>query len=167
MMRAASARVHETVADVYPYLAGQTGLGALFVPAWAMAGGREEMLKRFQEPELRPRIAREIEAAIEARVLTPENIDIPARQHRFTDYMREMNAGPGETMIRILEKEQPPAILKFGAEADLVELQCGGLRLRRGRSASRNASAVFRHVPARFGTLRARDEGADAIRCRA
>jgi len=121
-MRAASARGHETVADVYPYLAGQTGLGALFVPAWAVEGGPEATLKRFRDPQLRPRIAREIEEAIRARILTPDNIDIPSKQRRFTDYMREMDAGAGETMISILEHENPSAIMKFGAEPDLVEL---------------------------------------------
>ncbi len=122
MMRAASARGHETVADIYPYLAGQTGLGALFVPAWAVEGGRAEMLKRFADPALRPRIAQEIEAAIKARILTPENIYIASHQRQFTEYMRERNAGAGETIISILEKESPSAILKFGAEADLIEL---------------------------------------------
>ena len=121
-MQAATARGHETVADLYPYLAGQTGLGALFVPAWAVEGSPDAMLQRFRDPELRPRIAREIEDAIRARVLTPENIDIPSKQRKFTDYMREMNAGAGETMIRILEKEHPSAILKFGSEPDLIEL---------------------------------------------
>jgi N-acyl-D-amino-acid deacylase len=121
-MQAASNRGHETVADVYPYLAGQTGLGALFVPAWAVEGGQEATLKRFRDPELRPRIASEIEEAIRARVLTPENIDIPSKQRKFTDYMREMHAGAGETMIRILEHESPTAIMKFGAEPDLVDL---------------------------------------------
>jgi N-acyl-D-amino-acid deacylase len=122
MMGAAIARGHETTADVYPYLAGQTGLGALLVPAWAQEGGQEAMLKRFADPSLRPRIAREIEEAIEARFSSPENVDIPARQHKLTDYMREMNAGAGEAMIRILEKDSPTAILKFGSEADLVEI---------------------------------------------
>lgn len=122
MMRAASARGHETVADIYPYLAGQTGLGALFVPAWAVEGGRAEMLKRFADPTLRPRIAQEIEAAIKARILTPENIYVASHQRQFTEYMRERNAGAGETIISILEKESPSAILKFGAESDLVEL---------------------------------------------
>lgn len=122
MMREASKRGHETVADIYPYLAGQTGLGALFVPAWAVSGGREETLKRFRDPELRARIAREIEVAIEARVLTPENIDIPSKGRRFSSYMKAFNAGAGETMIRILETEHPSAIMKFGAEADLIEL---------------------------------------------
>ncbi|MDX2031529.1 MAG: amidohydrolase family protein [Blastocatellia bacterium] len=121
-MRAASARGHETVADIYPYLAGQTGLGALFVPAWAVEGGRGEMVKRFQDPALRPRIANEIEAAIKARILTPENIFVTTHQRNFSEYMRESQAGAGETMMRILEKESPMAIMKFGAEADLVEL---------------------------------------------
>ncbi len=122
MMRAASARGVGTFADVYPYLAGQTGLGALLVPAWATEGGQEEMRRRFADPALRPRIAREIEEAIEARFLSPENVDIPSRGHNLTDYMREMNAGAGETLIRILEKDSPSAILKFGSEADLLAI---------------------------------------------
>jgi N-acyl-D-aspartate/D-glutamate deacylase len=122
MMRAASVRGHETVADIYPYLAGQTGLGALFVPAWAVEGGMAEMRKRFADPTLRPRIAQEIEAAIKARILKPENIYVASHQRQFTEYMRERNAGAGETIISILEKESPSAILTFGAEADLIEL---------------------------------------------
>jgi N-acyl-D-aspartate/D-glutamate deacylase len=122
MMRAASARGHETVADIYPYLAGQTGLGALFVPAWALEGGMAEMRKRFADPTLRPRIAQEIEAAIKARILTPENIYVASHQRQFSEYMRERNAGAGETIISILEKESPSAILKFGSEADLIAL---------------------------------------------
>lgn len=122
MMRAASARGHETVADIYPYLAGQTGLGALFVPAWALEGGMAEMRKRFADPTLRPRIAQEIEAAIKARILKPENIYVASHQRQFSEYMRERNAGAGETIISILEKESPSAILKFGSEADLITL---------------------------------------------
>ncbi len=122
MMHAASTRGHETVADIYPYLAGQTGLGALFVPAWAVEGGMAEMRKRFADPALRLRIAAEIEAAIKARVLKPENIYVASYQRQFTEYMRERNAGAGETIISILEKESPSAILTFGAEADLIEL---------------------------------------------
>ena len=122
MMQSAATRGHETVADIYPYLAGQTGLGALFVPAWAVEGGRAEMLKRFADPALRPRIAQEIETAIKARVLTPENIYVSSHRRQFTEFMRERNAGAGETIISLLEKESPTAIMKFGAESDLIEL---------------------------------------------
>ncbi len=122
MMRAASARGHETVADIYPYLAGQTGLGSLFVPAWAVEGGRAEMLKRFADPALRPRIAQEIETALKARVLKPENIYVSSARRPFIEYMREYNAGAGETIMRMLEAGSPTAIMTFGLEADLVEL---------------------------------------------
>jgi N-acyl-D-aspartate/D-glutamate deacylase len=122
MMRAAAARGHEPFADIYPYLAGQTGLGALLVPAWAVEGGQEEMRKRFHDAQLRPRIAREIEEAIAARFLSPENVYIPSKQRKLTDYMREWSAGAGESIMRILDQESPSAILTFGAESDLVEL---------------------------------------------
>jgi N-acyl-D-amino-acid deacylase len=44
LMRDATARGNYTAADAYPYLAGQTGLGALLIPGWAQDGGRETML---------------------------------------------------------------------------------------------------------------------------
>ena len=47
MMRAATARGVYTAADVYPYLAGQTGLAALFVPGWAQEGGRDSLVRRL------------------------------------------------------------------------------------------------------------------------
>ena len=38
------------VADVYPYLAGQTGLQSLIIPSWAQAGGRDTIF-RLSPPE--------------------------------------------------------------------------------------------------------------------
>ncbi|MBW8866594.1 MAG: hypothetical protein JF610_04545 [Acidobacteria bacterium] len=64
---AATRRGAYTAADVYPYLAGQTGLGALTIPAWAQDGGRDAMLARFQDPAQRARIVTETEAAMDAR----------------------------------------------------------------------------------------------------
>src|SRR5438093_10964906 len=57
MMNGATRRGHYTAADAYPYLAGQTSLFALLVPAWAQDGGRDAMLDRFTDPTLRARIA--------------------------------------------------------------------------------------------------------------
>ena len=55
----ATRRGHDTAADAYPYLAGQTGLGSLIIPGWAQDGGREEMVKRLADPVLRARIVKE------------------------------------------------------------------------------------------------------------
>ncbi|MBA2259959.1 MAG: amidohydrolase family protein, partial [Acidobacteria bacterium] len=118
-MRRATAGGQYVTADVYPYLAGQTGLGALLIPAWAQDGGRPEMLKRFADPAQRSRIAAEAEQAMKARLGSHESIYLPAIRKPLTAVMAEMQAPPGETMIRLLEESNPSAILTFGAEEDL------------------------------------------------
>jgi CubicO group peptidase (beta-lactamase class C family)/N-acyl-D-aspartate/D-glutamate deacylase len=118
-MRKATVAGHYAAADVYPYLAGQTALGALIVPAWAQDGGRAEMLKRFADPAQRAKIAAESEEAIKARFGGPESIYLPSTRRQLVDVMAEMQAPAGETVIRLLEESSPTAIMTFGAEKDL------------------------------------------------
>jgi N-acyl-D-aspartate/D-glutamate deacylase/dipeptidyl aminopeptidase/acylaminoacyl peptidase len=54
-------------ANQYPYLASGTGLGAALLPRWAEAGGREAMLKRMDDPALRPKLVAEMEANLKRR----------------------------------------------------------------------------------------------------
>ena len=116
-------RGHYTAADAYPYLAGQTGVGSLIIPGWAVDGGRPEMLKRFADPALRERIIKEAEEAIAARFGGPESIYLPRTQQELTAVMKEMSAGAGETILRILERgNDPGAIIHFGIEEDLVKI---------------------------------------------
>ena len=121
LMEAATARGHYTAADVYPYLSGQTGLGALIIPPWAQDGGRDEMLKRFKDPGQRLRIVAESEEAMRLRFGGANGILLPATGRLLTDIMRDEQASAGETVVRILERENPSAILPFGSEADLVK----------------------------------------------
>ncbi len=121
-MAHATARGYYTAADAYPYLAGQSGLGALIVPGWAQDGGRPEMLKRFADPKMRAQIIRESEQAMTARFGGPDGIYLPRTQQQLTAVMKEMNAGAGETVLRILEQGDPGAILRFGIEDDLVTI---------------------------------------------
>jgi N-acyl-D-amino-acid deacylase len=44
---------------------------------------------------------------------------LPATQRQLVDLMREEQASAGETVVRILAKESPSAILRFGSEDDL------------------------------------------------
>ncbi len=122
-MAQATRRGHYTAADAYPYLAGQSGLGSLIIPGWAQEGGRDAMLKRFKEPETRARIVREAEEAMAARFSGPQGVYLPRTQQELTAVMKEMNAGAGETIVRILEQTgDPGAILRFGAEEDLIKI---------------------------------------------
>ena len=48
---------------------------------------------------------------------------LPRTQQELTDVMGQMHAGAGETLVRILEQgPDPGAILRFGAEEDLVKI---------------------------------------------
>ena len=122
LMRDATARGNYTAADAYPYLAGQTGLGALLVPAWAQDGGRDKMLERFRDPAARTRITAEVEEAMGARFGGPHGVFLPATRRELVDVMKEMDAPAGETVLRLLETENQGAILRFGTEADLIRI---------------------------------------------
>ena len=122
-MAQATRRGHYAAADAYPYLAGQSGLGSLVIPGWAQEGGREAMLKRFADPTTRARIVKEAEDAMAARFGGPQGVYLPRTQQELTAVMKEMDAGGGETIVRILEQTgDPGAILRFGAEEDLIKI---------------------------------------------
>jgi len=121
-MEQSGAAGHYVAADAYPYLAGQTSLGALTVPAWAQDGGRVAMLERFKNPEQRARIAKEIEQALDMRFGGAEGVYLPQTQRQLVDIMRARGASAGETIVQILEQGNVPAILRFGREDDLVKI---------------------------------------------
>lgn len=121
-MTAASAAGNYTAADAYPYLAGQTSLSALIIPGWALEGGRTQMLARFKDPEQRAKIVAEAEEAMAARFDGPPGVHMPALKRRLTDVMKEHGVSGGEAIIRVLEQQETGAILRFGAEADLVRI---------------------------------------------
>ena len=112
-----------TAADAYPYLAGQTSLAALIIPGWAQAGGLDAMLDRFADPAQRERIVREANEALEARFGGPSGVFLPETQEELTDLMREMGAtSGGDAVVRILQRDVPSAILRFGSEEDLAAI---------------------------------------------
>jgi len=122
LMRDATNRGNYTAADVYPYVAGQTGLGALLVPGWAQDGGREQMLERFKDASTRSRIVTAVEEAMTARFGGPAGVFLPATRRELVDVMKEFGVGPGEAVLRLLETENQAAILRFGVEPDVVKI---------------------------------------------
>lgn len=122
-MRANIARGVYTAADVYPYLSGLTGLGALTIPAWAVDGGPIEMRKRFADPALRQRIIAETDETIAARFTGADGILVLSTRRTLSDYMKEFaTSSPGEAIVRIMETDSPRAILGFGQEDDLKKI---------------------------------------------
>lgn len=123
MMQETTARGTYTAADVYPYLAGQSGLAALIIPGWALEGGREAMLARFADPTQRRRIVAEAEEAMRARFGGPEGVYATGHQTELVDAMRTFGTmSAGEALLRLLEQRDGGAILRFGIESDLIAI---------------------------------------------
>ncbi len=107
-------------ADVYPYLAGQTGLAALIIPGWAQDGGLAKMRERFADSAMRRRIVTEADEAIRARLGSAASILLNESGRRLPEIMADMGVtSAGEAVVRILETSTPSAIMTFGAEDDL------------------------------------------------
>lgn len=120
MMDEAAARGVPVAADAYPYLAGQTSLAALIIPAWAQEGGADAMMSRFVDPTQRQRIIAEANEAIDARFGGARGVFLPERRRELTAFMDSLgSSSAGEAVVDILASESPSAILRFGAEADL------------------------------------------------
>lgn len=115
----ARAKGQERGIDVYPYLAGASTLTGLTVPGWAMDGGYPQFVARVKDPDIRARVAVEIENAINARFTGPEDMWILDAQIKLSDAMRQRGAGMGETVIQLLEQADMRGIFKFGKEEDL------------------------------------------------
>ncbi|MBO0727129.1 MAG: prolyl oligopeptidase family serine peptidase, partial [Blastocatellia bacterium] len=57
----------DVTAGQYPYVASGTSLSASLLPRWAEAGGRQEMLKRIDDPAIRPKLIAEMEQNLKRR----------------------------------------------------------------------------------------------------
>ena len=67
MIETARKEGHAVTADQYPYIASSTSLDATLIPTWARAGGRKELIKRFDDSKTVERIRNAMEANLEKR----------------------------------------------------------------------------------------------------
>jgi len=116
---ASERRGRYAAADVYPYLAGMTGLGALILPPWAQDGGRDALLKRLTDVSVNERIVRNAEQTLIDRFGSAEAIYLPTLRKPLTAVMEEWHAGAGEAIVRLVATSNPIAIIEFGVESDL------------------------------------------------
>lgn len=120
-MHASTRAGRYVAADIYPYIHANTYLGALIIPSWAQEGGREALLKRLADPAQRARIAVETAAAIKARAGGPDGLFLPSKGKELTEYMRETGSTDAtETVLKLVETENPFGIFRFGSEEDLT-----------------------------------------------
>ena len=99
----------EVYADQYPYEASATSLAAALVPRWAEAGGRDSLLSRIKDADVRPRLLADMEKNL-ARRGGPDRIQFrlyepdPAIQSKtLAEVAEEHGRPPLETALALIE----------------------------------------------------------------
>ncbi|MGQ0732777.1 MAG: N-acyl-D-amino-acid deacylase family protein [Acidobacteriota bacterium] len=120
LIDAARARGVDATIDVYPYTASATSIGAALLPAWAQEGGREAVLKRLQNADLRAKIKFATVAIIrdERGGGDPKNVVVSSSQFD--------PALAGKNLAQITEQRGLPVTLDNAAETTLWIVEQGG-----------------------------------------
>jgi N-acyl-D-amino-acid deacylase len=122
---AARARGVDVAADLYVYTAGGTGLEAT-IPSWAHDGGKDALLKRLADPEIRARLKKEMVSGspgwwniIEASggwqnvvLVNAQNPDNAKYQGRsIADIAKELNKDPADTAFDFVAQAKTGRVL--------------------------------------------------------
>ncbi len=123
MIESARERSVQVYADQYPYAASSTGLSAAVIPRWVQAGG--QMRDRLENPELLPKIKKEIAENIDRRG-GPESLVIvsfPKNRNLNGKNLLEISQMMGkpliETCIYLVQNGSPSIISYNMQESDL------------------------------------------------
>ncbi len=98
----------DVTANQYPYTASGTSLTAALVPRWAEVGGREQMLKRINDPATRQRLVVEMEANLKRRggadsLLITSASDRKLVGKRLNEIAAEAKKPPVEAALEIIK----------------------------------------------------------------
>ncbi len=111
-------------ADQYPYNASSTSLSGAVVPAWARAGG--QLKARLKDPELLPRIRKEIDENIERRggpeslVIVSYAVNPEFEGKNLLEISKILKESPVETVLQLVP-EGSPSIVSFNMNDTDVE----------------------------------------------
>lgn len=118
MIRAARDADMDVAADRYPYIAANTDLDVI-LPEWASGGGREEVLRRLRDPEIRAEIRGELVKSRDAAYW--DSVLIGSTHHPDN---KRFQGKPLKEAARALGVEPVDAVLHL---IDTDELQTGGI----------------------------------------
>ena len=108
LIKQARASGVEASACQYPYTASGTSLQAALVPRWAEVGGRRELLKRIDDPQIRPRLVKEMEENLKGRggADSLQIADSPNKEFvgkRLDAIAKNMNKTPIEAALELIK----------------------------------------------------------------
>ena len=109
LIKKARAEGVDVSASQYPYDASGTSLQASLVPRWAEVGGRAELLKRIDDPQIRPRLLTEMQDNLKRRGGADSLLITSARNSqligkRLSALAVEMKQPPVETALELIKQ---------------------------------------------------------------
>lgn len=109
LIKKARAEGVDVSASQYPYDASGTSLQASLVPRWAEVGGRAELLKRIDDPQIRPRLLAEMQDNLKRRGGAGSLLITSARNSqligkRLSAIAVEMKQPPVETAVELIKQ---------------------------------------------------------------
>jgi len=84
----------------YPYTASGTSLQASLIPRWAEVGGRAELLKRIDDPQVRPKLIAEMQENLRGRGGAESLLIVDARDHALV----------GKRLNQLAQEQKKPAV---------------------------------------------------------
>ena len=108
LMKQARAAGIDATACQYPYTASGTNLVAALVPRWAEVGGRTELLKRIDDPQILPRLMAEMAENLKGRggansLMIAESPKPEFVGKRLDTIAAQMNKTPVEAAVELIK----------------------------------------------------------------
>lgn len=115
----------DVTANQYPYVASGSSVTASLVPRWAENGGNAELLKRIDDPAVRPRLVTEMEANLKRRggpeslMMRPTSSNRAIAGKTLGALAKEWNVPPVEAALKIIKMGGSGAVSFNMTEKDI------------------------------------------------
>ena len=125
LIKKARAEGIDAAACQYPYDASGSSLQASLVPRWAEVGGRGELVKRLNDPQIRPRLLTEMQDNLKRRGGAESLLVTDARDRnligkRLSEIATSMKLSPVEAAVELL-KSDPVGVASFNMNEKDIE----------------------------------------------
>jgi N-acyl-D-aspartate/D-glutamate deacylase len=121
-VEAARAAGQDVTADQYPWTASGTSLVASLVPRWAQDGGRDALLKRFDDPALAAKLRADMVENLRKRggATTLLITDGAHKGQRLADIAQARDTDAIDAAIAVIRVQDPPVASFNQSETDIA-----------------------------------------------
>lgn len=125
LVEEARAKGQTVTADQYPYIASSTGLAPTVVPLWAQSGGTKTLISRFDDPEVGPRLRKEIQQNLDTMDEGRQLVIVTFAKHpEWTGKnLKQIADAEGKSALEIVEyilRHRGASIVNFGMSEEDV-----------------------------------------------